>query len=334
MSAHPGPAPSPTPDAQLLVTAFTVIAHRGASGYLPEHTLAGAAMAHAMCVDFIELDTVLTRDGELVVLHDLVLDAMTNVAECFSGRQRADGRHYAADFTLTEIQSLRVGERQGQDGKPEFPGRFPAGLRPFRVPTLRDEISLIQGLNRATGRNVGIYIEPKAPAWHRDEGKDLFPVVLAQLAEFGLTAAQSPVILQSFDHDELRRARYELGSELRLVQLIGENEWQESPTDFDHMRSEAGLREIAGFAQGIGPWLPQVVEIKEDGRIDISDLTARAHHLDLFVHGYTLRSDQLPPQAPDFSAVVELLIRGVKLDGVFADQPDLVIEAVSNLATD
>jgi glycerophosphoryl diester phosphodiesterase len=310
---------------------FTVIAHRGASGYLPEHTLEGAAMAHAMGADYIEQDVVLTRDDVLIVLHDLYLDAVTDVAERYPGRARADGRHYAIDFTLQEIQRLRVHERTGPDGEPAFPGRFPQESRIFRVPTLEEEILLIQGLNRSTGRNVGLYIEPKAPAWHQAEGKDLMASVLALLADHGLTGADDKVLLQSFDFDALRRAREELGAELGLVQLIGENDWQESPTDFEFLQTEAGLREVARFARGIGPWLPQVIEIKDDGSIDISDLTATAQSLGLFVHAYTLRADQLPPALGGMPETVRLLVEDVKLDGILTDHPDQVFRQLKGI---
>ncbi len=158
---------------------FTVIAHRGAPGYLPEHTLAGVAMAHAMGADYIEQDVVLSRDGELLVLHDLTLDAVTDVAERFPGRERQDGRFYALDFDLAEIRTLRVHERRRADGEPAFPGRFARSDVTFRVPTLREEIALIQGLNRSTGRDVGVYVEPKSPAWHRAEGRDLLAACLS-----------------------------------------------------------------------------------------------------------------------------------------------------------
>ena len=103
---------------------FTVIAHRGASGYLPEHTLEGAAMAHAMGSDYIELDVVFTRDNELIVLHDLYLDEVSDVAERYPGRRSADGHYYAIDFGVTEIRKLRVHERRLANGLPAFPGRF------------------------------------------------------------------------------------------------------------------------------------------------------------------------------------------------------------------
>ena len=304
---------------------FIVIAHRGAPGYLPEHTLAGVAMAHAMGVDYIEQDVVMTRDGELVVLHDLYLDAMTDVAARFPGRQRADGRHYALDFTLEEIRSLRVGERLRRDGAAQYPGRCPAGERLFGVPTLADEIRLVAGLNRSTGREVGLYVEPKAPAWHREQGYDLVAAVLDELAAHGLDRRDDRVYLQSFDFDELRRARSELGTDLKLVQLIGENAWDESPSDFDHLRSEAGLREIATFAQGIGPWLPQVLDLPPGGEARPTGLVPLAHGFGLVVHAYTLRADELPPGVGGMAGAVRLLVEDAALDGVFTDQPDQVL---------
>ena len=107
-----------------------VIAHRGASGYLPEHTLAAKAMAHAMGAGFIEQDVVLSRDGAAIVLHDIHLDSTTNVAQCFPDRARTDGRFYAIDFDLQEIRQLRVHERTHLDvkrnGLAVFTERFPA----------------------------------------------------------------------------------------------------------------------------------------------------------------------------------------------------------------
>jgi glycerophosphoryl diester phosphodiesterase len=307
---------------------FTVIAHRGASGYLPEHTLAGAAMAHGMGADYIELDVVLTRDDQLVVLHDLYLDAVTDAAARFPDRGRPDGRRYAIDFMLDEIRTLTVGERLGRDRRATFPDRFPAGERIFRVPTLDEEIRLIQGLNRSTGREVGIYLEPKAPAWHSREGKDLVAAVLDRLAAHGYRTAADKVLLQSFDMEALRRAREELGSSLRMVQLIGENRWRESAADFEYLQTEEGLARIAQYAQGIGPWLPQVVEVTSSGALEVPELVRRAHAAGLFVHAYTLRVDQLPDGAGSFDDVVRFLSARVGLDGVFTDHPDRVIAAL------
>jgi len=304
---------------------FVVIAHRGASGYLPEHTLEGAALAHAMGADYIEQDVLLTRDDQLIVLHDLFLDAVTDVEERFPGRQRADGRHYAIDFTLEEIRSLRVHERRKPDGRPVFKGRFPAGEANFRVPTLAEEIELILGLNQSTGRTVGLYIEPKSPAWHRREGKDLMLAVLDLLARYDLTGPDAGVLLQSFDSDALQYARRELKSGLTMVQLIGENSWNESPTDFDKLRSRQGLERVAQYAQGIGPWIPQVIDFKKDGSCNISDIVENSRQLGLFVHVYTLRADDLPPNAETLGHAVRILAEEARLDGVFTDHPDQVI---------
>jgi len=136
-----------------------VIAHRGASGYLPEHTLAAKAMAYAMGSDFIEQDLVMTRDDRLVVLHDLYLDRISNVQDVFPGRQRANGRFYAIDFTLKEIRKLAVSERYRIAGGKKvavYPGRFPVGQSRFRVHTFEEEVELIQGLNHSTGKQVGL----------------------------------------------------------------------------------------------------------------------------------------------------------------------------------
>jgi glycerophosphoryl diester phosphodiesterase len=278
-----------------------------------------------MGADYIEQDAVLTRDDALIVLHDLYLDAVTDVAERFPGRARADGRHYAIDFSLAEVRSLRVHERTGADGAPVFPGRVSRQPGIFRVPTLAEEIDLIRGLNDSTGRNVGLYVEPKAPAWHRAEGKDLMAAVLTVLADHGLTGIDDEVLLQSFDFEALRCARHELRTELRLVQLIGENDWRESPTDFDFLRTEAGLQQVAAFAQGIGPWLPQVIDVREDGEVGISGLAALAQSMGLFVHAYTLRADQLPAAIGGMREAVRLLVEDAGLDGVFTDHPDQVI---------
>jgi len=311
--------------------AFTVIAHRGASGYLPEHTLEATAMAHAMGAHCIEQDAVLTADGQLIVLHDLYLDAVTDVARRFPGRARPDGKHYALDFRLDELRSLRVHERLGERGEPALPGRFTPGNHLFRVPTLDEAIELILGLNRSTGRAVGLYIEPKAPAWHVEQGVDIVGAVLSTLARHGLEARNDQVYLQSFDLQALWRARHELHSDLKLVQLIGENSWAESPTDFDYLRTEAGLREVAAFAQGIGPFLPQVVDLKEDGLSDISDFARVAQRLGLFVHAYTLRADQLPPAIGSMKEAVRILAGQTGIDGVFTDHPDQVIRHLPDL---
>ena len=301
-----------------------VIAHRGASGYLPEHTAEAKVAAHIMGADFIEQDVVISKDGVPMVLHDITLDATTDVAARFADRVRADGRYYAIDFTAQEIQSLNVNERRSRrhDGA-VFPGRFPLLVGNFRVSSLAQEIELIAGLNRSSGRGAGLYVEIKDPAFHHKEGVDLAKVVLELLASYDLDL---PVFVQCFDWSETKRIRRELGYKGQLVQLIGENDWWDLPgTDFDWLRTPAGMAAIGEVAQGIGPHIGQVLD--EQGVP--TKLTGLAHAAGLVVHPYTLRADRLPDMASDFTDLVGLLL-AAGVDGFFTDFPDLVLQAIAD----
>jgi glycerophosphoryl diester phosphodiesterase len=189
-----------------------IIAHRGASGYLPEHTLAAKALAYGQGADYLEQDVVLSKDGVPVVFHDPHIDTTTDVAKKFPGRQRADGRFYALDLTIAELKQLNASERfNPKTGKAVFPRRFPVGVGSFQVVTLEEEIQFIQNLNRTTGRNVGIYPELKAPAWHRQEGHDLAAAVLPILRKYGYDTKESACYVQCFEYAEIKRLRGELG---------------------------------------------------------------------------------------------------------------------------
>lgn len=311
---------------------FTVIAHRGASGYLPENTLESCAAAHAMGADYIEMDVVLTGDHQLAVLHDLFLESVTDVAGRFPSRQHRDGHFYALDFSLEEIQSLRVHERTSPDGGAMFPNRFPAGEDIFHVPSFRDVIALVQGMNQSSGRDTGIYIEPKSPAWHAARGEDIVTRLLKDLDAHGYRSKEDRAVVQSFDANSLQRARKELGCELTLVQLTGENEWAESDTDFNELLTAAGLAKVKSYADGIGPWLPQVARINQAmGLPESTRLVETAHLHGLFVHSYTLRPEQLPPEVKGFESFLEFLIEEVELDGIFTDYPDKALKVRSRI---
>lgn len=300
-----------------------IIAHRGASGYLPEHTLEAKAMAHAFGSHFIEQDVVLTKDGVPVVLHDHYLDTVTDVAEKFPSRAREDGRFYAIDFSLAEIKTLNAHERIDlKTGNAVFPKRFPIGLSSFEVPTLEEELELIKGLNRATGQNIGIYPEIKAPAFHRAEGQDISRIVLDVLKMHGYATKDDAVYVQCFDWNETQRIRKELGYKGKLVQLIAENDWGESPdVNFNFLKTAEGLAEIASVADGIGPWIPQVIELTEKG-VTSTGLVARAHENGLEVHPYTARMDALPPSIKRFDDLMEAVLFTAGADGIFSDFPD------------
>ena len=303
-----------------------VIAHRGASGYLPEHTLVAKAYAHAAGADYLEQDVVLTRDDIPVVFHDLVLEEVTNVAERFADRRRADGHWYVIDLDFAELQTLQVHERViPSTGAAVYPNRFHERLD-LRIRSLAEELSFIRGLNAATGRHAGIYTEVKSPAWHRAEGKDSSPIILKTLAEFGYVGPDDDVWLQCFDAKELLRIKHELGCRLKLVQLIGENDWLESDNDYDAMRSPAGLADIARYASGIGPWIPHIVTWAGSGaQPEYSTLVRDAHTVGLEVHPYTFRIDDLPEGAPDVESAHRALFDVAGIDGLFTDFSDVTL---------
>ncbi len=303
-----------------------VIAHRGASGHLPEHTLPAKALAYAMGADYLEQDIVATRDDALIVIHDIHLDRVTDVAERFPGRAREDGRYYARDFDLAEILTLKVHERTDEDGRQVFAGRFPSNGEEFRVHTLERELELVADLSERGSRPVGIYPEIKSPHWHREEGVDITALVLQTLERFGYSEHTDSVYLQCFDERELRRIRNEFESELKLVQLIGEDSWSPEPTNFDHMRTAEGLSELSKTVDGIGPWLNQLYKVRrKDGRTLSTGLVQRAHEAGLAVHPYTFRADDLPNGFDDFEATLAFFIDELALDGLFTDFPDRAV---------
>ena len=307
-----------------------IIAHRGACGYVPEHTLEAKAYAHALGAHYIEQDVVATRDDQLVVMHDIHLDRVTDVADRFPDRSRDDGRYYVRDFDLAEVKTLIAGERRDEKGiDAVFPGRFPVGVGAFRVPTLREEIKLIQGLNRSSGRVAGIYPEIKRPGWHRDEGVDISPLILQLLDDLGYRTRNDPVYLQCFDADEVRRIRHELGCQLKIVQLLGENSWGESDSDFDYLKSADGLKELALTVDGIGPWIGQLARMAEvDGQPVSTGLASAARSAGLAVHPYTFRDDQLAPGFDSMQEMVTWFVENLAIDGLFTDFPDIALEAI------
>ena len=307
-----------------------IIAHRGASGYLPEHTLAAKALAHSMGADFLEQDVVLTRDGTSIVLHDIYLAPTTDVRDVFPERARDDGQYYAIDFTLDEIRQLRVHERSrlnsAGDELAVYPSRFPLGPGSCSIPTLYEEINFIAGLDRSRGRKTGLYVELKAPNWHLQQGYDIAKVTLQVLEETGYARRDNQVYIQCFDDRALRYLRDTLKTTLPLIQLIADSSWgEDSEVDYDHLQTAQGLREVATYADGIGPWLMQIYRGRSaSGEAIISELVSEAHNNGLLVHPYTFRRDELPKGIANFEELLDIFINTVEVDGLFTDFPDLV----------
>ncbi len=300
------------------------IAHRGASGYLPEHTLEAVAMAHALGADYIEQDVVMSSDGVPMVLHDVTLDATTDVAARFPGRAREDGRYYAIDFTLAELKSLAVRERfKPETGEPVFPGRYSGGLPVFRIATFEESLALVSGLNASTGRVAGVYPEIKRPGWHLAQGKDLGAAVVAMLDRFGYREKSDACFVQCFEFTEVRRLRESLGYRGKLIQLLGGSKPGEDGTDFVRFRTPEGLRELADWVDGIGPSLDSVVLGASPGERRITPLAAEARAAGLAVHPYTARTDSLPKWAADYADLIGVL-KEAGVEGWFTDFPGLL----------
>ena len=291
-----------------------VIAHRGASGYLPEHTMEAKAMAYAMNPDYIEQDLVLSKDDVPIVIHDIELDDVTDVAQKFPERKREDGRFYVIDFTFDELQQLNVTERfNTKTGEQVYPNRFPKGKGNFKLHSLQQEIELIQGLNTSTGKNIGIYPEIKNPRFHHENGKDIAKITLDILSEYGYKTKKDKCMFQCFDAKELERVRTELQSDLFLVQLI---EFSEETKQLSH---------FATYADGLGPWYKQILDKKVEGKWQFTTLVEDAHKLGLKVHPYTFRADQLEGFS-SFDEMMQVLFFEANIDGAFTDFPDKMVQ--------
>lgn len=256
-----------------------VIAHRGASGHYPEHTLEAYAGAIDFGADVIEPDLVFSRDGVLVARHDRYLSTTTDVADHaeFAARRRvnddaSDAEHRARvdwwveDFTLAELKTLRA--------RQPFPGRSTAFDGRFEIPTLDETLALVAAKAQEAGRPVGVYPETKHPGFYASKGYRFEGPLLAALKDFGA----GRVFIQSFEPEILKRLKGR--TKAKLVQLV----FEEAPGAGPNIP----LAEISGYADGVGPQKSLVL----DGAGERTGLPAQAHAAGLLVHVWTLRNEQ------------------------------------------
>jgi glycerophosphoryl diester phosphodiesterase len=338
-----------------------VIAHRGASGYFPEHTLAAYAAAIDMGADYIEPDLVMTQDGVPIARHEnalavvdeatgTLLEATTNVHTLaqFAARRTVrtiDGKRvagwFAEDFTLAEIRLLRARER--------IPRERPANVAHddrYPIPTLQEVIDLAKARGRELGRPIGIYPETKHPSYHASIGLPLEPALLQILAANGWDHAAAPVFIQSFETGNLRALR--TMTRVRLVQLLDARgrPWDlhtgGDPRTYADLASAEGLREIARYADGVGPNKALVIVRRADGRLGAPTSFVRdAHAAGLLVHPWTFRAENafLPL---DYRRGAERAVRGdgqgeieaflrSGIDGFFTDHADVGVAALRTL---
>jgi glycerophosphoryl diester phosphodiesterase len=309
-----------------------VIGHRGASGYLPEHTLEAYALAIELGADFIEPDLVATKDGVLIARHEPNITATTNVGTLpqFADRRRTrivDGVSetgwFATDFTWAEMQQIRAvqafGERdQGFNGL-------------YRIPSFDEVIALAKRKSAEEGRTIGVYPETKHPTFHQQLGLALEDRLLHVLQKHGWNHRGAPVFIQSFEQANLKYLRGK--TSVRLVQLVDADDVApdgtityaapfDRPYDwavagragtFGDLVTPAGLAEVRTYADGIGPWKPYLIsaacinvvagrcaDANGDGLVNDADrrllapsaVIANAHAQGLFVHTWTFRSEQ------------------------------------------
>ncbi|MEY2882590.1 MAG: hypothetical protein RL490_314 [Pseudomonadota bacterium] len=317
-----------------------VIAHRGASADRPEHTLAAYALAIEQGADFIEPDLVSTRDHQLVARHENEISGTTDVAAHpeFADRKATktiDGEvmtgWFTEDFTLAELRTLRARERLPQ-------------LRPANtaydgqelIPTLDEIIALAKAASARTGRTIGIYPETKHPSYFRAAGMPLEPVLLATLAKTGWTHADSPVFIQSFEAGNLKTLRGQ--TKVRLIQLIADG-LSADGVSYDAMVTPAGLKAIAGYADGIGPALGRIIPRDAAGNLlPATSLVADAHAAGLQVHPWTFRPENYflaapwrrgsNPQARGDAAGEIRAYLATGIDGLFSDSPAAAVAAL------
>jgi len=285
-----------------------VIAHRGASGYLPEHTLAGYELAIKLGADVVEPDVAITSDGYLVIMHDDELKRTTNVEELFEPR---NGKYNVTDFTLAEIKTLTV-EPTGT-ASTTYPGFTPSMSSPFEVPTFDEFLDFVKTYNDTNGTSIGIYPESK-PASTTEKNQK---IVDAMNAHGFITANQSSY-LQTFDHlaaQELVAMENELGMDVPVAALgyVGIADGEYAVYDYIN-RSYSTLSELAEYAGGVGVY--RSASLTED-------FIAAAHALGLEVHGWTF-SDPNPETAME--QYLQFIDWG--LDGFFTNYTDLAVAAI------
>ena len=290
-----------------------IIAHRGASGHRPEHTIESYTLAIEMGADVIEPDLVSTKDGVLIARHENEIGTTTDVAEKFPARKTTksvDGQSmsgwFTEDFTLAEIKTLRAKERL------EFRSHAYDGQ--YQIPTFDEVLDLAGRKTRETGRTIGVYPETKHPTYFRGINLPIEEPMLASLAKRGLTQKTSPVFIQSFEASSLKRMRPLTAA--RLVMLVSSAA----------AVTPAKLAEMRAFADGVGAEKRLLIPVDKDGNTQTpTTLVADAHAAGLFVHVWTLRSEaQFLPAGygGDMAKEVRQFIN-LGVDGMFTDLPDV-----------
>lgn len=332
-----------------------VIAHRGASGYMPDHTLAGYTKAVELGADFIEPDLVSTKDGVLIARHEPNLKDTTDIATrpelaMYERVEKVDGREekgwFASDLTLAQIKTLRAKQPRA-DRNAAFDGQF-------EIPTFEEVLQLREKLSKQHKREIGVYPETKHPEWHAEKGLGFEAGLVALLGKYNLNRADAPVFIQSFELTNLKALK--AMTDVKKVYLIDGDDVAADgsvvtirPYDFvkqgdvrtyADMLSDANLKEIAQVAQGIGPWKVYIASYKTESgkttRLPANNFIARAHAAGLAVHPFTFRNEAKHLTSGDMGDPYNeyALYFQLGVDGVFSDYTDTAVAARARFAKD
>lgn len=323
-----------------------VIAHRGASGYRPEHTLAAYDLSVEQGADYIEPDLVMTKDGVLVDRHEPEIGGTTDVADHpeFADRRTTkdlDGKAvtgwFVDDFTLAELKTLRAKERLG-DMRPEsasYDGQF-------EVPTFEEVLAKREELSRSTGRVIGIFPEIKHSTYLHAEGFDPEAEVARLAKKYHLNHAKAPIWVQSFELTALKDLRDEHGWKGKSAFLTtvngGPYDLQEQGTTYAELTTASSMQDLSQWIDGFGPEKNAVIAREADGSLgEPTTFVEDAHAAGLKVTPWTFRAENtfLPtdyrtgsdPAAQGRMADEVTKFYEVGVDGVFCDQPDICVEA-------
>lgn len=313
-----------------------MIAHRGASGYRPEHTLTAYRLAAELGADYLEPDLVATLDGVLVARHENEISSTTDVAARpeFADRRITkivDGScvtgWFAEDFSYAELRTLRARER--------MPGLRPANTAydgHDHIPTFDEIVALARQESARLGRRIGVYPELKHPTHFRRLGLPVEELLAERLDALGLNSADGQVLVQSFEPACLRRLSVMTG--VPLVQLVdatgGPFDLTGDRRTYADLLTPPGLREISTYAQAIGAHKDLVLPRTGRGALgEPTGLVRRVHHAGLAIHVWTFRAEPtyLPAGVGAAAELDRFCAAGV--DGVFADHPDLAVAAVA-----
>ena len=326
-----------------------VIAHRGASGYMPDHTLEGYTKAVELGADFIEPDLVSTKDGVLIARHEPNLKDTTDIATrpefaAYKRTMSVDGHDeegwFASDLTLAQIKTLRAKQPRA-DRSTQYNGQF-------QIPTFEEILKLRADLSKKYGREIGVYPETKHPAWHHALGLGFEDKLVNILKKHGLNRANAPVYIQSFELTNLKALKKM--TQVPLIYLLDADDVNKDgsiatirPYDFvksgdtrtyaDMLKPE-NLKEVAKTANGIGPWKVYIASYRTDAdgkkyRLPANDLVKRAHALGLKVHPYTFRNEAKHLTEDDkgdpYNEYATYFATGI--DGLFSDYTDTAVAA-------